>query len=333
MTRPAPAPARSGRPRWLVGIPLALVSLAVLAVLAEGATRLYYHVASRRFIHPYLGETYRPHHRVVERTPEGERHEYRLNNYGFRGQDVPDRKPEGARYVFTLGGSTTACADYPWGKTWPGVLQAHLRAALGADRIHVYNAGMGGATSYRSLLVLLNILTRLAPDLVVLYEGVNDMGTDRPGRAPYFADIGRGEELMQRRSYFLVELARRTRHPLVLRLAGVKGFLHEIARPAAGFEYHEKNYRDIAYLARGYRIRLVFMTQPVMPDSAATLGVNASTLRLGDELDVPVFDLAAAMPHRADFFQSDGVHYTAAGNRWIGEHLAAWIVAQRLLGS
>jgi lysophospholipase L1-like esterase len=315
----------------LVGVAITLATIAVLAVLLEGGTRLYYHYESRRFIHPYLGETYKPHHRVSHRTPEGERFEYTLNNYGFRGEDIPDRKPDGASYVVTLGGSTTACNEYPWEKTWPGVMEQRLRTAPGTEQVHVYNAGMAGATSYRSMLVFLNFLTRVPPDLVIVYEAVNDLGPDLPSRARYFRDIGNREQFMHRWSYFLIELARRTQNPLVLKLTGVSDFLYNFARPTPPFRYHEENYRNIAYLARGYRIPVMFMTQPLMPDSAVTRDINSSTLSLGDELNVPVFDLARVMPHDSDYFLPDRVHYTARGNRWIGEHAAGWIIDQRLL--
>ena len=160
----------------LMGAAVTLVAVASLVLLLEGGTRLYYHYASRRFIHPYLGEIHKPHQHLSSRTLEGESYEYTTNNYGFRGDNIPDRKPAGALYIFTLGGSTTACNEYPQEKTWSGVLQQHVRKGLGNDRVHVYNTGMGGGTSYRSMLIFLNLLTRLAPDLVIVYEGVNDMG-------------------------------------------------------------------------------------------------------------------------------------------------------------
>jgi len=223
---------------FLAGPALTLSTIALLAVVVEGGTRIYYHLASRRFVHPYLGETYKPHQQVSDRTPEGETHEYTLNNYGFRGDHIPDRKPAGALYVFTLGGSTTACNEYPWDKTWPGVLEQHLRKTLANDRIYVFNAGMAGATSYRSMLIFLNLLTRLSPDLVIVYEAVNDMGPSRPSRASFFRDIGNREHFMQRRSYFLIELARRTQSPLVMKLGD---WVHDPGQPTQDFSYHEKN--------------------------------------------------------------------------------------------
>jgi lysophospholipase L1-like esterase len=310
------------------GTAAALVILISFALAAEGLMRAFYYFNGRRFIHPYLGETHKPLHQTKGVTPEAEVFAFTTNNYGFRGQDIPDRKPEGARYVFTIGGSTTACNEYPHENTWPGILERRLRQNLADDRIHVFNAGMGAGTSYRSLVIFLNLLTHLSPDLVIIYEGVNDRGPFYPSRARYFQEIGYGEEFLRRPSYIVHELALRTRSPFFRKL---NALLLPTPVQAQDFRYHEDNYRNIAYLARGHRIPLMFMTQPVMPEAGTNEGVNRATLSLGTELHVPVFDLASMMPLESEYFLNDGAHYTKQGNLWIGDHLAKWMIAQRLL--
>jgi lysophospholipase L1-like esterase len=306
-----------------------LVILVSFALLAEGITRVTYYFSSRRFIHPYLGETHKPLHRRTDVTPEGQAFVFTSNNYGFRGQNIPDRKPIGARYIFTIGGSTTACNEYPHERTWPGMLEQRLRENLADNRIYVYNAGMGGGTSYRSLVIFLNIITRLNPDLLIVYEGVNDTGPFYPTSARYFRDVGHGEGFLHRPSYLLHELAIRTQNHFIKKIASL---LYPPALLATDFGYHEKNYRDIVYLARGYGASLMFMTQPVMPQIGSTEGINRSTQRLGRELNVSVFDLASVMPLDYQHFLRDGVHYTERGNLRIADHLARWIVRQRVLG-
>jgi lysophospholipase L1-like esterase len=310
------------------GTAVALVILVSFVLLAEGVMRGVYYFNGRRFIHPYLGETHRPLYEKKSFTPEGEAFVFSTNNYGFRGQNIPDRKPIGARYIFTIGGSTTACNEYPHEKTWSGILEQTLRQSLNDNQISVYNAGMGSGTSYRSLVIFMNLLTRLRPDLVIVYEGVNDAGIFYPSRARYFPEIGYGEEFLRRPSYLVHQVAFSTGHPFFRKL-------NELLLPTPvtthDFQYHEKNYRDIAYLARGHRIPLMFMTQPVMPEAGSNEGVNLSTQNLGQELKVPVFDLASIMPRDSQYFLSDGVHYTEAGNDWIGDHLAKWVISQGLL--
>ena len=310
-----------------VGTAAALAILVSLAFAAEGIMRAFYYFHGRRFIHPYLGETHKPLHQTTGITPEGEPFVFTTNNYGFRGQNIPDRKPVGARYVFTIGGSTTACNEYPHESTWSGVLEQRLRQNLADNRIYVFNAGMGSGTSYRSLVIFLNLLTRLSPDLVIVYEGVNDKAPFYPSRARHFPEIGYGEEFLRRPSYILHELALRTRSPFFRKL---NDLLLPAPVLAQDFQYHENNYRNIAYLARGHRIPLMFMTQPVTPEAGSNESVNRSTRELGQELKVPVFDLASIIPRESQYFLADGAHYTRLGNLRIGDHLAKWMVSQEL---
>jgi lysophospholipase L1-like esterase len=300
-----------------------LIVLASLGLALEGFTRVSYYFFSRRFIHPYLGETQKPFHRRTDYTPDGEAFVFTSNNYGFRGSNIPDQKPVGARYIFALGGSTTACNEYPHERTWPGVLERRLRRDLNNDQGYVFNAGMGSGTSFRSLNLFLNVITRLSPDLVILYEGVNDKPPLYPTSARYFREIGRGEAFLHRPSYFLYELALHTRNSALTELVR---WLSSPPLERQGFEYHEKNYRDIAHLARGYAIPLLFVTQPTMPEAENNSDINDSTRRLGRALNVDVFDLAAIMPLDYKHFLPDGVHYTEHGNRWIGDRLARWFV-------
>jgi lysophospholipase L1-like esterase len=301
-------------------VAVSLLALLVLAFAGEGLTRLAYHFGSRRFIHPFLGETQKPLHQRTDITPEGEAFTYSTNNYGFRGGIIPDRKPRGVKYIFVLGGSTTASNEYPHEDTWPGLLERQLRAGRGGGDIRVFNAGMGSATSYHSLMIFLNHVTRLEPDLVIVYEGINDKPPFYPSSARYFRDIGQGEDFLHRPSYLLYELALHTRSQFLTRLA--RSRLPQ-AQPAQDFSYHEKNYRDIA--------------QPIMPGVTDARGlpetndgVNESTRRLGRGLGVPVFDFAAIMPLDAEHFLPDGVHYTKVGNARIADELASWLAVQGL---
>ncbi len=302
--------------------------LALLALGAEGLLRLLYHTHSRRFIHPFLGETYKPGFSASLKTPEGKPFTYTLNNIACRGPDIPPTKPGEAFYVFAIGGSTTICNEYPDDQIWTGVLQAELHRLSGNTNIVVFNAGMAGASSFRSLLVFQHLLIPLRPDLVILYHGINDKDGVRPTSARYFRDIGYREAFFHRPSFLLQELARITGNRLVIRM---KEALEPPSRPSGDYAYHEKNYRDMAFLARGHDIPLTFMTQPIYRRADEMQAINDSTRQLGLDLGVPVFDLARDFPDDRDHFLSDAVHYTVKGNAFIGRQLAEWIVNQDLL--
>jgi hypothetical protein len=118
-----------------------------------------------------------------------------LNLWGYRGPIVP-RTHDGQPRIAVLGGSTV----FGYGVTWDEALPASLERVLnGSDtgrRWSVVNLGYNneGAYSFRFTLEDFGYLT---PDLVVLYEGYNDLPGDyHPNRAlfrhgsPVFALTG-----------------------------------------------------------------------------------------------------------------------------------------------
>jgi lysophospholipase L1-like esterase len=99
------------------------------------------------------------------------------NSLGYRGEEFALPKPDGVFRIVALGGSTTYSAgveDYR--QSYPYLLQEKLRAA-GYEQVEVINAGV---FSYSSLENLMNFQLRvldLDPDLVIVYEGVNEVAT------------------------------------------------------------------------------------------------------------------------------------------------------------
>ena len=93
-----------------------------------------------------------------------------INRFGLRGTLPVMPKPAGRVRIVALGGSTTfgyAVAD---GEDWPSQLGRRL-----GDRYDVVNGGRPGATTFRDFAYLRDHLLKLEPDVVVLYEGFNDM--------------------------------------------------------------------------------------------------------------------------------------------------------------
>ncbi|MBI3159785.1 MAG: SGNH/GDSL hydrolase family protein [Chloroflexi bacterium] len=101
----------------------------------------------------------------------------RHNSLGYRGEEIAVPKPEGVFRIVAIGGSTTYSAgveDYR--QSYPYLLQEKLRAA-GYEQVEVINAGV---FSYSSLENLMNFQLRvleLDPNLVIVYEGVNEIAT------------------------------------------------------------------------------------------------------------------------------------------------------------
>jgi len=106
------------------------------------------------------------------RDAEGER--IYINSLGYRSPERPREKPLGVRRVVCSGGSTTYdVRAYGNAATWPGRLEAAL--VTGGRRVEVWNAGFPGWTTLENLIALASRDVDLAPDLVILYQGINDL--------------------------------------------------------------------------------------------------------------------------------------------------------------
>lgn len=95
---------------------------------------------------------------------------FTINGYGLRGTLPKVPKPAGIRRVVCLGGSSTFGYTVTDGKEWP----ARLGELLGPS-VDVVNAGRPGSTTWSDFRYLRDRLLRLEPDVVILYEGFNDM--------------------------------------------------------------------------------------------------------------------------------------------------------------
>jgi lysophospholipase L1-like esterase len=131
-----------------------------------------------------LGELgYRQRPGSVYRYPNGTA--ARANALGYRGPVVEIPKPPGVFRIVLLGGSTT----HGWGVDDGGTIDAAMRRILAAERpdlrTEVVNLGFDGYDSYRLFERLHHDGLRLAPDLVIVHEGINDV---RNARIPNLRD-------------------------------------------------------------------------------------------------------------------------------------------------
>ncbi len=105
------------------------------------------------------------------------------NNLGFRGRDIVIPKPAGCTRIVCLGGSTTYGDGTDDDHTYPVLLEKALRAARPGKDIEVINAGVLSYTTAESLPNLAFRCLDFQPDIIVLYEGINDV---RPRRYANF---------------------------------------------------------------------------------------------------------------------------------------------------
>lgn len=186
-TTPTMASAPTSRRERLWRAILLLGVGALLALMVAGAEALVRSRERHRRVPPdYFPSIFYPHQRLrYGLVPDLDYYGwFRINSHGFRGPEVAAAKRPGTVRIVCLGGSTTFdIGSVGPHRPWPEVLEAELRRGLATTRVEVLNLAVPGATSLDSLIDLQTRALRLAPNLVVVYQGHNDLIYSLPGPA------------------------------------------------------------------------------------------------------------------------------------------------------
>jgi lysophospholipase L1-like esterase len=220
-----------------------------------------------------------------------------INTLGMRGDEL---RRDGSTRVLALGDSCTFGWNVEGSESYPAVLERLLNRRAGTTRYQVLNAGVPGYTSYQGLVYLRERGLGLAPAIVVLGFGFNELvhlGDDET-RLPR---VGRLLPLLRTDDFFLA-------HSRLYRALRWK--LDAAAPRDLGYrvtpEQYGRNLRTMVGLIRTHGARpllLDFFRYPVadtpdrrFPETLATVAA---------ELDVPLV--------RYEGPRFDVVHPTAEG--------------------
>lgn len=185
-TRSAP-PTRSAK-KLLLYCAICLGSVLLGAVAAE--IFLSYRAAPRaplpfyNVLYPYV--MFRPNESytyITQQTYEMSHNKSRIFVYtnadGFRipspGYKLPKDKPPGQLRIAVLGGSLVELAS-TFEVTLPGSLKILLQHRYPGRDIEVINAGIQSCVSRQSIVQFLTTVVDYHPDIVILYDGGNDIG-------------------------------------------------------------------------------------------------------------------------------------------------------------
>jgi lysophospholipase L1-like esterase len=117
--------------------------------------------------HPYL---------VYYPTPNYRKGQTFHNSFGYRSEEFSIEKPSGVYRIVTLGGSSTYDVRIEDNdKTFTAQLEKLLIEEYGYQNVEVINAGVPGYNSWEILTNLEFRVLDLNPDLVIIYEGTNDV--------------------------------------------------------------------------------------------------------------------------------------------------------------
>lgn len=140
--------------------------LATLDPLAEGMRN------ARAEPHPYLGYALKP----GWRSSPGDKQQVTHNALGFRGKETSWPKPAGVLRIVTLGGSSVyGSSESSDAAVWSQRLEELLNEKSGGKKIEVINGGCQGYTSFEMLASFEYRLIDFQPDVLIVYEAINDM--------------------------------------------------------------------------------------------------------------------------------------------------------------
>ena len=274
--------------------------------------------------------------------PEYRRGKTSHNSLGYRNDEFPVKKPEGVFRIVLLGGSTT----YNIGiddneKTWAAQLERILRDKYGYKNVEVINAGVGGYNSWETLINLEFRVLDLDPDLIIEYEGTNDVHARFVDPASYRGDDSGRRKQWDPPSIFFLEHSALFR--VILRKLGVT---HQVGignfvtpktaygpnsvkkhNPMELLEknppiYFRRNLNNMVAIAKANGANIMFSTWAYSPylDDYASKPYYQKGFEENNEVvrevaisdGIPLFDFAAVMPKDEKYWY-DGRHVNALG--------------------
>ena len=105
--------------------------------------------------------------------------ELNFNSEGFRGDEFNVIKKSNVYRIFMVGGSTMLSAETTNDVTIPSILQKIFASAELETEIQVLNVGVSGSNTTTET-DLIRSLVQYDPDLIIMYDGWNDLNTDFP---------------------------------------------------------------------------------------------------------------------------------------------------------
>ncbi len=356
MTEPAKKPPVRKSTLILISILFTLVVLEIgtriwLAIIPEDES-LQYSVYS--YLSPDNQRYVRHHYLNYYPNPHFKRGKTHHNSLGYRNDEFPREKPEGVFRIAVLGGSTT----YNIGindndKTFTAVMERELRDKYGYENVEVINAGVGGYNSWETLINLEFRVLDIDPDLVIEYEGTNDVHARFVDPASYKSDdSGRRKQwdpppvpVLEHSALFRVIL----RKTGITKQVGIGNFVTpDTAYGPYSVKKHnpmelldknppiffERNLRNMIALTKANGVDMVFVTwawSPYLGDYASTphyqrafREMNEVLAKVAAENGVPLFDFEAVMPDDKKYW-GDGRHENELGAEIKGELFAKFL--------
>jgi lysophospholipase L1-like esterase len=306
--------------------------------------------------HPYL--TYYP-------TPHYQKGLTSHNSLGYRSDEFSLEKPSGVFRIVALGGSSTYDVRIEDNeKTFTAQLEKELKEKYGYAGVQVINAGVPGYNSWEMLINLEFRVIELKPDLVIIYEGTNDVHARIVQPSAYRGDNSGRRQAWQAPPVALWEqsaLLRIVSRGLnFTRQVSIDDFVSSPTYWSWPYEdrlnqddidpveilkqnpptFFRRNLEDMAAIAKAHGVEILFSTwasSPNLEDYASKPYYqngfqenNDVVVEVANGQHVPLFDFASVMPQDPKYW-ADGRHVNETGALKKAELFAKFIVAQGLI--
>ncbi|MBI5045042.1 MAG: SGNH/GDSL hydrolase family protein [Candidatus Levybacteria bacterium] len=101
--------------------------------------------------------------------------ELHINSESFRYDEITKEKSSDTYRIFVMGGSTVENATVSYEQNLVRLLEKKIQQKYKDKKIQVINAGNSGYTSEHSLIQYLFHVRDFDPDMIILWQGINDM--------------------------------------------------------------------------------------------------------------------------------------------------------------
>ena len=306
--------------------------------------------------HPYL---------VYYPTPNYKKGPTSHNSLGYRNDEISAEKPSNVYRIVALGGSSTYDVSIEDNKkTFTAQLEKLLKEEYGYRNVEVINAGVPGYNSWEILANLEFRVLDLDPDLVIIYEGTNDVHARMVEPSSY-----RGDDSGRRQPWHVPPVPL-WEHSTFLRIVSrMMNFTRQVSiddftssptflswpyeyrlsetdvSPAEILEknppiYFQRNLENMIAIANEHGIQILFSTwaySPYLNDYASKdyyqqgfWENNEVVKEVANRHHIPLFDFAAVMPQDAKYW-ADGRHVNELGALEKATLFAEFIHAQGLV--
>jgi lysophospholipase L1-like esterase len=285
------------------------------------------------------------------------------NTLGFRGEYITPKKPEGVFRIVALGGSTTYSTGTSASESYPALLQKFLREDYGYANVEVINAGFIGYTSWEALTTFSFRVLPLEPDMVIYYEGVNDLAVRERASTNCYNGENPMRGLNPERGIFVERTQAFPASTLYRILAVTLGWMPNPLALDSAFEpplieclpdasnitleqrlaqntptYFERNIKNLVYLAQANGVHPIISSWVYNVNANRPqlwrdqIGLQNEVLRqIANDTNTPFYDLASSFPSDNALWEADGIHMIASGTAEQARQYAQWLVDEGLI--